>query len=280
MQVFKRFHQVTVAVRDLDASVAGWENVFGDKAVQDSEVHDPGDAGVRRARFDVGDAWLELAQPPQGETPLGRFLQAYGQGVYSVSVVVDDIDALVNKACQAGARVVSDKDPAGEVYIDPASTNGVLLGLRPEGPSDVGSGQNPHLFKRIHHLVVATTGAKGAIANWKGLFGVEPVPEPANANQVFAHHMPVGRAWFGLAEAEGYPPGTVDRFLRDRGEGVYAVSLVVNDVKKTAGAIRERGGRILGSEDGPGQVFVSPATTHGVLLELSEDTSRSFRTSG
>lgn len=267
MLVFKRFHHVVVGVRDVKTAAVDWQRLFGGPAMQPRERPGPANDWTS-VRFPVGGAWIELAQPLTEGSPLGRFLEAYGQGVYSVGVQVNDVAALAGRALRMGAQVLGDEDRPGEVYIDPKSTNGVLLGLHAEGARAEGRS----MFRRFHHIVVAVRDHKAAAANWEKLFGTRPHPEGPD-RVIVPSHIPVGNAWFGLT-AEGTDAPAVSRFLERRGEGVYLLSLVVDDVKKSAAAIRERGGRVIGDENRPGQVFVHPATTHGVLVELSDDAVR------
>ena len=267
MLVFKGFHNVVVAVKDVEAAAASWQTMLGGTPMEQGDY--PGSpADVRSMRFGVGDAWVELAQPLSERSPLWDFLQASGPGVYSVGVQVDNVSTAVQKARQVGAGVLGDGSQSGPTFMDPKSLNGVLLGLHSEKVRVEGQ----PLFDSFHHIVVAVRDDAAAIADWQRAFGTIPHPEGPN-REVHPHHIPVGEAWFGLTSA-GTDAGALGKFLDNRGEGVYLISVIVDNVKQAAGAIRDRGGRIIGDENGPGQVFVHPATTHGVLMELADSSIR------
>lgn len=267
MFVFKRFDHVVVAVSDIKGAVADWEHVLGGTLLMPTMEHRL-KGTTERVQFTVGDAWVELAQPLSPESPLGRFVDQHGQGVYAISVQVENVAALAARAESMGAVILKGETQGESIAIDPKSANGVLLELCPE----VERVQGRSAFKRFHHVVVAVKDDDAAVANWEKLFGTEPHPEGPD-RIVQPHHIPVGEAWFGLTSA-GTDSNAVGAFLDSRGEGIYLVSVGVDNVQYAARGIRQRGGRIIGNEDGPGQVFVHPATTHGLLLELSDDSVR------
>lgn len=249
MAVFKMLQNIVVAVKDLQAATADWERCFSTKAVKTSE-----EAGSRQAQFNVGEAWIALAQPLKQRGALWEHLQTRGEGFYSVAVQVEDVKAAAKRAREHGGILEGE---GGPVSIDPRSTNGVRIELWPQGPKAAG----PRLFRRFHHLVVASNGTQAAAAKWQSLFG-----DPGSESS----HLPAGQAYFGLVDGVDHPP-PVAKFLKERGEGVFIVSVVDDTVTATVRAIREHGGRIIGNEEGGGQLFVHPATTHGILLEINDE---------
>ncbi len=78
--------------------------------------------------------------------------------------------------------------------------------------------------------------------------------------------------WFGLTAA-GTDAGALRRFLDRRGEGVYALGVIVDDWAGTVKSLRRNGARLLTSE-ASSQTFVHPATTHGVLIEVVAERPR------
>jgi catechol 2,3-dioxygenase-like lactoylglutathione lyase family enzyme len=233
---FNRFHHVVVAVADPEAVVADWSRLFGTPAL-------PG------RRVAVGDAWIEFT-PPEGDRT----------GVVRVAVEVDDVAIVAERARAAGAAVT---DNAGRTVIE-------LSGVRIELRDEDGALEPPGIpsFNRFHHVVVAVNNDDQATGVWNHVFGFTPAPEGPDG-QLASHHVPVGDAWFGLT-ATGTDAGAIGKFIERRGEGVYALALVVRDRADFAASVAAAGGRILGEPD-DFQVFVHPATTHGVLLELASE---------
>jgi catechol 2,3-dioxygenase-like lactoylglutathione lyase family enzyme len=239
---FRRFHHVTLAVPDLGRAVADWTERVG---------WPPDSSSAVGATFGLEDAYVELipAGGPDGREP----------GVSSVSVTVDDLDAATRRVKAAGVDV---EERDGSVTVDPSALTGVPLELRAD--DSPGRGASPGPFRRINHVVVAVADDGAAIGKWTSVFGAWP-PQIDDGHEV-AHHLPVGKAWFGLTTA-GTDAAALGRFLERRGEGVYALALVTDDQPATVAALAERGARLVGGE-GSRQTFVHPSTTHGLLIDI------------
>jgi hypothetical protein len=257
MTVFNKLQRVDVAVKDLDVATADWEQYFGTQAVRLGE-----DRYSRRVQFGVGDAWIALAEPLSERSPVWQFLHDRGQGVCAAALQVDDVEAVAGMLVERGVSVELDEG-SGCVSLDPAATNGIRVELWPEGVESEGR----TLFKRFHHIVVATNGTQAAAENWHRLFDADTGSEGGDPH---TSHIPAGQAYFGLVDAADHP-APVAKFLKERGEGAYIVSVIDDEPERTVKAIRERGGRVVGDESGRGQLFVHPASTHGVLLEINDE---------
>ena len=242
----RRFHHVTIAVEDLALAVADWTERLG---------WQPSAASADRARFPLEDAYVELISAGSG---------GFAPGVVAVSVAVDNVAEVSDRLRAAGVSLSTSAD--GSTRVDPSAATGVPLELRSEeGPIDAPpSGTQSGPYRRINHVVVAVADDGLALGTWSSLFGAWPAQ--ATAGGEVAHHVPVGIAWFGLTSG-GTDPTALARFVERRGEGVYALAIVVEDHPGTIRALEQRGARILGSA-GDGQTFVHPATTHGILLDL------------
>ena len=124
--MFKRVDHVVIAVSDLEASVALYQDKFGLKA---SEVLESADLGLKSVNLDVGNAYIELAQPTDATGPMGRFLKECGEGLYLMAVEVDDLRGTVKALREKGARIIGDENAGGQLFIHPASTHGMLIQL-------------------------------------------------------------------------------------------------------------------------------------------------------
>ena len=131
MPAFKRIDHVVIATEDLEDATRRWERNLGLKA--EATVQKPLGAGFQLARLPVGDAFLELVQPT-GEK--GRFAEQFkerGEGLFSMSLEVDDLEATVAYLRGRGARV-SDPEPGiwpktRVARISAASSHGVSIQL-------------------------------------------------------------------------------------------------------------------------------------------------------
>jgi methylmalonyl-CoA epimerase len=109
MPEFKRIDHVVIATEDLEDAERLWERNVGLKA--DTELEKPLGAGFKVARLPIGDAFLELVQPVAKE---GRFYEQFqqrGEGMFSISIEVDDLDEAVAYLRDKGIKV-SDPEPS------------------------------------------------------------------------------------------------------------------------------------------------------------------------
>lgn len=249
MVELRRFHQVTVAVADLDAAVADWTDRLG---------WVPSARSPAGASFPLDDSYVELVAAGDGDS-----------GVTSVSVVVDDLAPVADRLRSKGVSFSTSAE--GRLLLDPAAVCGVPLELRLEedGGGAVGAvGAAPSgrrgPFRRLNHVVVAVTDDGPARAAWARAFG-DWTETPGHAVEA-VHHVPVGIAWFGLTSS-GTDATALSRFIARRGEGVYALALVVDDHPVTVAALEHRGAQIVRAE-ASGQTFVHPKTSHGILIDL------------
>jgi methylmalonyl-CoA/ethylmalonyl-CoA epimerase len=121
-------HHLGVAVEDLDAAVSTYERLFGGEVEQRATVPEQ---GVEAAAIRVGTGLVELLEPLEADTPVGRFLARRGPGMHHVAYEVDDVaDALVGLADQ-GVELIDERPREGlfglEVaFVHPDAVHGVL----------------------------------------------------------------------------------------------------------------------------------------------------------
>ena len=135
MATFNRIDHVVIATADLEDAARLWERNLGLKPV--ATLEQPLGAGFRVAHLPVGDAFLELIQP-LGEG--GRFAEQFqerGEGLFSLSLEVDDLEGAIAHLRDKGA-VVSDPEPgiwpgSRIAHLSHTSTHGVSIQLIKRG---------------------------------------------------------------------------------------------------------------------------------------------------
>ncbi len=119
-----------IAVRSLDAALKFYEGVLGIGAGHRETV---ATEKVNVAMLPVGGPRLELLEPTEPESAIGRFLEKRGEGLHHVALAVPDLAAAVDRLKAAGARLINEprRGAGGHLYVfvHPASTGGVLLEL-------------------------------------------------------------------------------------------------------------------------------------------------------
>ena len=131
----KGLDHIVFAVRDVEQAAAAWKRVFGLEVGQRLQ---PESIQALIGLMQVGvsgsmGALLELAQPLGIEGPVAQALEERGEGMLSLSIEVEDIDAVVAVLHDAGVAisdVVQGPLPATRVARMPAeATHGVRLQL-------------------------------------------------------------------------------------------------------------------------------------------------------
>jgi methylmalonyl-CoA/ethylmalonyl-CoA epimerase len=122
---------VAIAVRDLDASLADYDAMFGAEPLYRETVESQ---GVEEAMVAVGGSFIQLIQPLAPDTPVGRFLDRRGEGLHHVALAVADIDAALAHLRSEGARLVDEEPrPGGRgariAFVHPQAFAGTLVEL-------------------------------------------------------------------------------------------------------------------------------------------------------
>ncbi|TMK28384.1 MAG: methylmalonyl-CoA epimerase [Actinobacteria bacterium] len=121
-------HHLGMAVEDLDAALSTYERLFGAEVEHRATVPDQ---GVEAASLRVGDGRVELLEPLEADTPVGRFLAKRGPGMHHVAYEVADVAAAIARLAEAGADLIDERPREGlfglEVaFVHPDSVHGVL----------------------------------------------------------------------------------------------------------------------------------------------------------
>ena len=131
--MFTRIDHVGIAVRDLDAAITFYEQVFGMRLVH-QEVNE--EQGVREAMLAVGDSGscVQLLAPLSEDSTIGRFLARNGEGIQQVAYTVDDLDATNAHLRARGVRLLYDVPKRGTAnsrvnFVHPKDAGGVLVEL-------------------------------------------------------------------------------------------------------------------------------------------------------
>ena len=134
MTRLKRLDHVVVAVKELEEAARAWEHNLGLKA---ERVVQPEGSNLKLAMLPAGNAFVELAQPLTADHRLSAFMDDSGEGMFSLSIEVDDLEAAV---AELRGRSVDVSDPEAGVLegtrvarISPQSAHGVPIQLIERG---------------------------------------------------------------------------------------------------------------------------------------------------
>lgn len=122
---------VALAVRNLDEALAEYQRLFGAEPLYREVVEEQ---GVEEAMIAVGGSFIQLLQPLGPDTPVGRFVQARGEGMHHIALAVADIEAALGHLKTEGARLVDEEPRIGGrgariAFVHPKSFAGTLVEL-------------------------------------------------------------------------------------------------------------------------------------------------------
>jgi len=126
--MFARIDHVGVAVEDLDAAIALYEQTYAMALVHRETVTEQ---GVEAVLLDVGENHVELLAPLSPDTPVGKFLAKKGPGMHHVAYQVVDIDAALASLKAVGMRLIDETPRVGirgsrVAFLHPSASGGVL----------------------------------------------------------------------------------------------------------------------------------------------------------
>jgi methylmalonyl-CoA/ethylmalonyl-CoA epimerase len=128
-------HHLGVAVEDLDAAVATYEQLFGARLEHRDTVPDQ---GVEAASLRVGESRVELLAALGDETPVGKFLAKRGPGMHHVAYEVSDLRSSLVELSERGAELIDEEPRPGlfglqVAFVHPDAVHGVLSELVSDG---------------------------------------------------------------------------------------------------------------------------------------------------
>lgn len=132
------------------------------------------------------------------------------------------------------------------------------------------------MIGRLDHIGIAVKDLEAAVAAYARGFGLESVHREQVADQsVSTAFLPLGETRLELLESTS-PDGPIGRFVAKRGEGIHHLCFAVEDIRVALARCEAAGMSLIDREprrgaQGKWVAFVHPRSTHGVLIELSQD---------
>jgi len=131
------------------------------------------------------------------------------------------------------------------------------------------------MIDRLDHIGIAVRDLAAALRTYEALGLTSEGEEVVEDQKVRAAFLPVGDTRLELLESTS-PEGPIGRFVERRGEGIHHLCFRVDDIWKALAACEEAGMTLIDRKPRCGAhdkwvAFVHPRSTHGVLIELSQD---------
>lgn len=125
-----RIDHLGIAVRSIDRALEFYRDQLGlDVSLRETVAQEK----VSVAMLPLGDPRIELLEPTENDSTVGKFLDKRGEGLHHIAIRVPDLAASVDRLRAAGAKLLNEpRTGAGGhlyVFVHPSSTGGVLLEL-------------------------------------------------------------------------------------------------------------------------------------------------------
>jgi methylmalonyl-CoA/ethylmalonyl-CoA epimerase len=126
-----KIEHVAVAVADLDAAVALYQDVWGLEVESRERVEDQ---GVEEAMVKIGDSYIQLLGATGPDTTVGKFLERRGEGLHHIAYEVDDLVAALAELKEQGVPLIDEAPRKGGrghmvAFVHPKGNRGLLVEL-------------------------------------------------------------------------------------------------------------------------------------------------------
>jgi methylmalonyl-CoA/ethylmalonyl-CoA epimerase len=131
------------------------------------------------------------------------------------------------------------------------------------------------MIRRINHIAIAVASLDEAAKVYETLLGIRmDSREHVASNKVEVGFIPVGESRLELVQPDS-PDSPVAKFIAKRGPGLQHLCFEVDDIETELARLKAAGVRLINEAPVAGAhgcrvAFVHPASTGGVLVELSQ----------
>jgi len=245
----RRIHHVGIVVNRLEDAYHFYRDTLGLPLIKEATIPDQ---HVRAALLGAGESEIELLEPLDATSGVGRFLARRGEGLHHLCFETPDIVKTLTSLKEMRVELL-DAAPraglAGQIaFVHPKACCGVLVELATPSTSEV----DVPAPVRLKRLVVGATDVRRASDVLRSLFGLEEVAMNGGPRSMLA----VGRGAVLVVPAEEV--GGM--------EGLVALSMLAEDFPALTEAFTRAGPSVL---RGTGEVTVQPSSSHGVNLHIS-----------
>ena len=124
-----RIAHIGIAVEGLAGVLPFYRDVLGMPEVPIGDAD-----GARIAAVAAGESLVELLEPAEAASPIGKFVAKRGPGIHHVCFAVDDLEAALDRCRAAGVRLIDETPRLGAegkriAFLHPSATAGVLVEL-------------------------------------------------------------------------------------------------------------------------------------------------------
>jgi methylmalonyl-CoA/ethylmalonyl-CoA epimerase len=245
----RRIHHVGIVVNRLADAYGFYRDTLGLPLLREATIPDQ---HVRAALLGAGETEIELLEPLDGSSGIGRYLARHGEGLHHLCFDTPDIVKALASLKERGVELIDASPRAGLAgriaFVHPKACGGVLVELATPPTTDA-EASAPLRLKR---LVIGAADVRRTSDVFRTLFGLDEVAMNDGPRTMLA----VGRGTLLVVPADEVG-GT---------QGLVALSMVAQDFAALTEAFTRAGTAVL---RGTGEITVQPSSSHGVNLHIS-----------
>jgi methylmalonyl-CoA epimerase len=122
---------IAIAVRDLEAAIAYYQNAFG-ATVDHREVVESD--GVEEALLKVAESYIQLLTPTRPDSPVAKAIEKRGEGLHHIGYRVNNCAEALAAMIAAGATAIDKAPRPGSrgttvAFMHPKGSFGTLIEL-------------------------------------------------------------------------------------------------------------------------------------------------------
>ncbi|MHB8905818.1 MAG: methylmalonyl-CoA epimerase [Melioribacteraceae bacterium] len=122
---------IGIAVKNMEEAIKYYEGVLGFKCYLVEEVRTQ---KTKTAFFMVGQTKIELLESTDQLGPIGRFIEAKGEGIHHIAFAVNNLQDSLKEVATKGVQLIDTEPKRGSdnlniAFLHPKSTRGVLTEL-------------------------------------------------------------------------------------------------------------------------------------------------------
>ncbi len=124
-----RIAHLGIAVEQLEAILPFYRDILNLPEVPLDDAD-----GATIVGLQAGESLIELLQPDESESPIGKFLSRRGPGIHHICFAVDDLDGTLARCKAHGVPLIDEVPRIGAegkriAFLHPRGTHGVLVEL-------------------------------------------------------------------------------------------------------------------------------------------------------
>ncbi len=272
--------RIAIAVRDFDKIITTFRDQFGMPVIDMSDTSVDSLGAKLAMCVPEGGSNIELMCPEVTEAPLSqslqRFLDRRGDGLFALMLEAPTPNDEAEDLLKRGLNVLPLMAGAGGRDVHPKSTHGVLIRVYPVNSFQGQKEQTDETLSLsgITRVMIAVRDIDQAVAVYGEKLGMPIDPVTVNAasgvKSAICHPPTGGMIELVSVDNSDQPLArSIEEFLQSRGEGMFALVLETQDVRKTAEVLSQRGLNVTTITDDAMEVIeVARTDTFGALIRI------------